>query len=247
LIPSAEAKLENVAGPGYQRLETEDFSAVWAGFLFLRGFVAGRDSIRALLDSFRHLGPETALAQAKGSFLLCIFDKSSRETFCCVDPFGLARLFVAGPLVSDDLFALVGALGYDEGHLDTTALAGFLRFGFYGFGRTIDRRVRFLAGDEIAVLAPGGDHRFLHKKLPDYRKQPEPFDFDAYISDVRIAISGSLRAAPVRAIISDAAGTARAIHGAARSFVRRGIRKCEGTLHRRDACAFWFASAHGRL
>jgi hypothetical protein len=190
MILDAEAELENVAGPSYERLETDEFCAVWAGFLFLRGFAAGRDSVGSLLKSLRRLGAEAALAAGKGSFVLCVLDKHSREIFCCVDPFGLARLFVAGPFVSDDLFALVGALGYDENQLDMDALACFLRFSFYGFGRTIDRRVRFLAGDEIAVLAPGGDHRLLHKKLPDHRSAPEAFDFDAYISDVRIAISG---------------------------------------------------------
>lgn len=181
---------DDAVASGYDRLETGDFIAIWKGFLFLRSFVAGHDSVVALLDSFRRLGPEKALAQPRGSFLLCVLDKRSQEAFSCVDPFGLMRLFVAGPLLSDDLFGLIGRLGFGERHLDASSLAFFLRFGFYGLGRTIDRRVRFISGDEIARLSPGGELGWLHKSLPDFRSLQQEFDFDAYVRDINTAIQG---------------------------------------------------------
>ncbi len=174
----------------YERLETNDFVAIWTGFLFLRGFVAGRESVHALLELLAEMGPAQALALPKGSFLLCILDKQAREIFCTVDPFGLMRLFVADSVISDDLFALIRQLGSHEAHLDLPALASFLRFGFYSLGRTIDRRVRVLAGDEITLFSSSGDLKIFRKHLPDFRVAPDPFDFDAYVRDVRKAICG---------------------------------------------------------
>jgi len=179
---------EDRMAAGYERLERHGFIAIWRGFLFVRGEIAGRDSVNVLLSSFRRLGPQATLALAKGSFLLAILDCRSREVFVCVDPFGLARLFAADAVLSDDLFELIIRLGYDEGQLDLAALAFFLRFGFYGMGRTIDRRVRFLAGDDIAYLSSSNDLRRLRKSLPDFDHAPETFDFDAYLRDVRTAI-----------------------------------------------------------
>ena len=190
MIFDQHAFLEDKTAAGYERLERHGFIALWRGFLFVRGEVAGQDSIEALLSSFRHLGPEVTLALAKGSFLLAILDCQSREIFTCVDPFGLMRLFASDALLSDDLFELIARLGYDEGQLDFPALAFFLRFGFYGMGRTIDRRVHFLAGDEIAHVSSSGDLGCLRKSLPDFRHPPPEFDFDAYLRDVRIAVRG---------------------------------------------------------
>ncbi len=181
---------EDVTTGGYTRLERHGFVAIWRGFLFVRGEVAGQDSVQALLSAFRRLGPEATLALAKGSFLLAILDCQSREVFACVDPFGLMRLFAAGALLSDDLFELIARPGYDDTGLDLPALAFFLRFGFYGMGRTIDRRVCFLAGDEIAHLSSTGDPGWLRKSLPDFHQAPCEFDFDAYLRDVRIAVRG---------------------------------------------------------
>ncbi|HEY3636713.1 MAG TPA: hypothetical protein VGK90_01080 [Rhizomicrobium sp.] len=175
---------------GYERLESHGFVALWRGFLFLRGHIAGEDSVRAMLASFRMWGPQKSLALPKGSFLLCILDTRTREIFCAVDPFGLARLFVADSLVSDDLFGLIAKIGYCEDQLDLPALASFLRFGFYGMGRTIDRRVRFLAGNEIACLSSDGGVVWLLKQLPDFRAAQPEFDFDTYVDDVRVALSG---------------------------------------------------------
>ncbi|HEX4159748.1 MAG TPA: asparagine synthase-related protein [Rhizomicrobium sp.] len=179
---------EDATAAGYERLERHGFVAIWRGFLFVRGEVAGRDSVCALLSSFRRLGPEATLALAKGSFLLGVFDCRSGEIFACVDPFGLTRLFATNELLSDDLFELIARSGYDENHLDLTALAFFLRFGFYGMGRTIDRRVQFAAGDEIAHLSSSGDLDWLRKTLPDFRNVSQTFDFDAWLRDVRIAV-----------------------------------------------------------
>ena len=170
---------DDVTAAGYERLECHGFVAVWRGFLFVRGEVAGPQSVRALLASFLQLGPEAALAPAKGSFLLAIRDCRSSEIFVCVDPFGLTRLFAANALLSDDLFELISRIGYDESQIDYSALAFFLRFGFYGMGRTIDRRVRFLAGDEIAHRSSSGSIKWLRKSLPDFRNAPERFDFGA--------------------------------------------------------------------
>ena len=181
---------EDVTAAGYERLERHGFVAIWRGFLFVRGEVAGKDSVRALLASFRHLGPEATLALAKGSFLLAILDCRSKEIFAAVDPFGSVRLFAADAILSDDLFELIAQLGYDESHIDFPALAFFLRFGFYGMGRTIDRRIRFLAGDEIAHASPPGKFECLRKSLPDFVNISEPFDFDAYLHDLRIAFQG---------------------------------------------------------
>jgi hypothetical protein len=190
MIFESQSISDNSVAAGYDRLETGDFIAIWQGFLFVRGFVAGRASVAALMDFFRRLGPDTALALAKGSFRLCILDKQSRAMFCCVDPFGLARLFVAGPLISDNLFGLIGRLGYNEADLDISALAFFVRFGAYALGCTIDRRVRFLSGSEIVHLAPDGHVRLLRKSLPDFQSTREEFDFDAYVRDMRTAIEG---------------------------------------------------------
>jgi hypothetical protein len=181
---------EDVTAGGYERLERHGLIAIWRGFLFVRGEIAGRDSVHALLSSFRHPGPEATLALAKGSFLLAILDCQSREIFTCVDPFGLTRVFASDALLSDDLFELISRLGYDENRMDAPALAFFLRFGFYGMGRTIDRRVRFLAGDEIARLSSTGDLNWLRKSLPDFHTVSQEFDFDAWLHDVRIAIQG---------------------------------------------------------
>jgi hypothetical protein len=192
MILEQRAFLEDVPSAGYERLERHGFVTIWGGFLFVRGQAAGHDSVDALLSSFRRLGPERALALAKGSFLLAIFDCQSREVFACVDPFGLARLFVAGTTISDDLFELIEALGYDEANLDFSALAFFLRFGFYGMGRTIDRRVRFLAGYDIARISSSGDLHWSRKTLPDFHAAPQHFDFDAYLRDMRVAFQGQL-------------------------------------------------------
>jgi hypothetical protein len=181
---------EDVTTAGYERLERHGFVAIWRGFLFVRGEVAGRESVQALLSSFRRQGSEATLALAKGSFLLAILDCQSGEIFICVDPFGLVRMFVAAAAISDDLFELIKTLGYYEDHLDFAALAFFLRSGFYGMGRTIDRRVRFLAGDEIARISSSGDLHWLRKALPVFHNAPQEFDFDAYLRDVRVAVRG---------------------------------------------------------
>jgi hypothetical protein len=181
---------EDATAGGYERLERHGFIAIWRGFLFVRGEAAGKDSVQALLASFRRLGPETALAPVKGSFLFAILDCQSREIFACVDPFGLVRLFAADALLSDDLFELIARLGYDEAQLDFPALAFFLRFGFYGMSHTIDRRARFIAGDQIARLSPSGTLDWLRKSLPDFRDVSQTFDFDAYLRDLRIAVRG---------------------------------------------------------
>jgi hypothetical protein len=190
MIFEQRAFSDDVTDAGYERLERHGFVAIWRGFLFVRGEVAGQNSVHALLSSFRRQGPEATFALAKGSFLLAILDCQSGEISICVDPFGLVRLFAAGATVSDDLFELIKMLGYDEDHLDLAALAFFLRFGFYGMGRTIDRRVRFLAGDEIARISSSGDLHWLRKALPDFYNAPREFDFDAYLRDVRIAMRG---------------------------------------------------------
>jgi hypothetical protein len=178
----------DAAAAGYERLDRYGFIALWRGFLFSRGEIAGRDSVDALLSSLHLQGPEIALAAARGSFLLVILDSRSREIFACVDPFGLARLFASGTTMSDDLFELVAHLGFDEGQIDLPALASFLRFGFYGMNRTIDRRVRFLGGNEIVRIAASGSLAWLRKSLPDYRHPPEDFDFEAYLRDLRVAM-----------------------------------------------------------
>ncbi|HEY2446683.1 MAG TPA: hypothetical protein VGI20_13190 [Rhizomicrobium sp.] len=179
---------DSATAQGYERLETGEFIAVWTGFLFVRGCIAGNDSVAVLLESLRREGAEKALARPKGSFALCIFDKRTRDTICAIDPFGLMRLFVGAGFVSDDLFASIRRLGKADDHLDIPALAGFLRFGFYDFWRTFDTRVRFLAGNEIAMVSPGRDIVFRQKALPDFRANPHAFDFDAYVRDVRRAI-----------------------------------------------------------
>ena len=192
MLLDGHVSLDEASAGNYARLETTDFVAAWIGFLFVRGHVAGKNSVAAVLESLRRLGPANALALPKGSYALCVFEKKTRQTFCAVDPFGLMRLFISGPVISDDLFALIRQLGYGDDHLDLSALAFFMRLGFYGFGRTIDRRVRFLAGNEIALVSRTGNVQLLQKALPDFRVAPEAFDFGAYINDVRTAIEGQL-------------------------------------------------------
>jgi len=173
---------------GHERLETERFIAVWRGFLFVRGCVAGADSVARLLDALESQGPAQAFALAKGAFASGVLDKRSGAAFFAVDPFGLMRLFVAGDLVSDDLVGLIRRLGYADDELDRAGLASFVRFGFYNLGRTIDRRIRALAGDEIVHRPRGGNGQRIAKAFP--AAAAAAFDFDAYLSDVRTAVEG---------------------------------------------------------
>ena len=176
------------AADGFARAETAEFVAAWRGFLFVRGCRAGAESVARFFEILRRLGPEEAFALPKGSFALCVLDKTSGEIFGSVDPFGLMRLFASRQSVSDDLFALCRHLGDNANNLDRDGLAAFLRFGFYTEGRTIDRRVRALSGDEIVHIAPDGEVGFRRKAFADIRTAPPPFDFDAYLRDIRLAI-----------------------------------------------------------
>ncbi|HEY5046453.1 MAG TPA: hypothetical protein VII49_00345 [Rhizomicrobium sp.] len=179
--------LDTAADGNWQRMETAGHAAIWCGFLFVRGWKAGRDSVEQLLRTLQQAGAPEALAQAKGSFAILVHEKDTKQTFCSVDPFGLMRLFVGGNCVSDDLFALVRQIGHDEDRLDRVAIASFLRFGFYGLGRTVDRRIRSLAGDRILLLSPGSDSTEIAKARPSAGAD---FDWDLYVRDVITAIDG---------------------------------------------------------
>jgi hypothetical protein len=183
-IPSVDLRAPHEA------LETEHFTVLWTGFLFVRGCVAGRDSVERILTEWRHGGPERALALARGSFAVSIFDKQARSAWCAVDPFGLVRLFFSAGAIADDFFALVRRLGAERGAIDDDALAAFFRFGFYDSHRTLDRRIRVVGGDDIAVCEPGGMVRLVQKH-PAGSGDEQRFDFDRYMRDVAIALRGS--------------------------------------------------------
>jgi len=165
------------------RFESEDFAADWRGFLFVRGHRAGEDSVARLCRELRLNGPQGALALAKGSFCLALHDKQAGATFWCTDRFGLVQLFVAEDRVSGDLLQSVRQLPRGDDALDRAGLASFLRYGFYTLGRTIDRRVRVLSGDEIVRQTPGSASQLLHK-APD---TSDTFEFESYIADLRTA------------------------------------------------------------
>ncbi|HEX3429813.1 MAG TPA: asparagine synthase-related protein [Rhizomicrobium sp.] len=176
-------------GSGYEILETDLCTIRWKGFLFVRGCLAGKESAARILAEWRRSGPEHALALGKGSFALCVVEKPSQAFWYAVDSFGLMRLFVSARMVNDDFFAHIRRLGADRECIDREALAAFFRFGFYDRQRTLDRRIRVLAGNEIARLPAGGTVRLLQKLTPDREAQTVPFDFDAYIRDLSLAIS----------------------------------------------------------
>jgi hypothetical protein len=182
-IPSVDLRAPHEA------LETEHFAVLWTGFLFVRGCVAGRESVDRMLTEWRRDGPERALATGRGSFAVRVFDKRARSAWCAVDPFGLTRLYFSTAAIADDFFALVGRLGAERGEIDDDALAAFFRFGFYDSHRTLDRRIRVLGGDDIAVCEPGGMVRLVQKYLVD-NEDDDRFDFDRYMRDVAIALQG---------------------------------------------------------
>jgi hypothetical protein len=169
------------------RLENEDFAADWRGFLFVRKHVAGEDSVARLCREFRKSGPEQAFALARGSFSLRLFDKQTQETFFCSDPFALVQLFATQDQIGDDLIDLVRSLPRDDAPLDCAGLASFLRYGFYTLGRTADRRVRVLRGDEIVQKTGHSGLQVLHKAP---RANASAFDFDSYIADLKAAVAG---------------------------------------------------------
>jgi hypothetical protein len=165
------------------RFESEDFAADWRGFLFVSGHRAGADGVARLCRELRLQGPERALALGKGSFFLKLRDKQAGTTFWCTDRFGLVQLFVAEDRISDDLIQFVRQLPRDGDALDRAGLASFLRYGFYTLGRTIDRRVRVLSGDDIVQQTPGSALELL-RKAPDIG---DTFEFDSYLADLRTA------------------------------------------------------------
>jgi hypothetical protein len=177
-------------GPDYAELETGEHAVRWKGFLFVRGCVAGDESAARILTEFRRRGPRPALALAKGSFALCVFEKRSGSAWYTVDPFGLMRLFFSENVIGDDFFALSGQLGASRDAIDRQALAAFLRFGFYNRERTLDRRIRVLTGNDIAYRADGAAVRLAMKGPPAAEANAARFDFDAYIADLAIALQG---------------------------------------------------------
>lgn len=177
-------------GSGCESLETAEYIVRWKGFLFVRGCMAGEESAARIAAAWSRDDPKPALALAKGVFALCVFDKRTAVSWCAVDPFGLMRLFVSETAVNDDFFALIRQLGPSRGEIDSDALAAFFRLGFYNRGRTLDRRIRFLTGDEVAYCTPGqGVHR-VERGLVTDGPDTVPFDFEAYIADLSIALRG---------------------------------------------------------
>ncbi|HEY1638088.1 MAG TPA: asparagine synthase-related protein [Rhizomicrobium sp.] len=168
------------------RLETEDFAADWRGFLFVRGHMAGEDSVRRLWREFRARGPEQALSLGRGSFSLTLLDKQTGSTFACTDAFGLVQLFVAEDRIGDDLIRTVRQLPGDDTALDRGGLAAFMRYGSYILGRTVDRRVRVLGGGEIVKWTADSGLQFLRKVSADRHG----FEFDAYVTDLKTAAAG---------------------------------------------------------
>ena len=156
----------------------------------MRGSKAGEESIRQVLRQVESQGPAAALALPKGSFALLVQDKASGEIFCAIDPFGLMRIFVSGNALSDDLFALARHIGFRDAELDRDAITAFLRFGCYSFGKTFDRRIRALSGDEVYKLEPDGAASRFAKLLPDAGDKA-PFDFDSYLSDILLTLEGA--------------------------------------------------------
>lgn len=177
-------------GPDYAVLETGEYTVRWKGFLFVRGCVAGEESVTRILTELRRGGPRPALTLAKGSFALCVFEKRTGSALYAVDPFGLMRLFFSGNVIGDDFFALAGQLGASRDEIDRQALASFLRFGFYARERTLDRRIRVLAGNEVAYCADGAAVRLAMERPPVTKANSARFNFDAYIADLAIALHG---------------------------------------------------------
>lgn len=177
-------------GAGYRELQTDGYGIRWKGFLFVRGCVAGEESAARILDEWHRHGAQAALALTKGTFALCVLEKRTRSEWYAVDPFGLMRLFVSGNAIGDNFFAQVRQLGPSAGEIDRSALAAFLRFGFYAHARTLDKRIRVLGGNEFARTIDGTTVHVGRRSCEGGKAGNGRFDFDGYVADLSLALRG---------------------------------------------------------
>jgi asparagine synthetase B (glutamine-hydrolysing) len=135
---------------------TNEWEAHWAGFIYMEGTPAGKESIERFLREGIGDLPRAA-EKLRGIYYLFLLDRVSGTGYAFIDPNGLYHAYRTRSATGTSILELAAANGLGPQDIAPEPLVEFFHYGALYFGDTLFRDIRRMDPEHILRIEPGGE------------------------------------------------------------------------------------------
>lgn len=139
-----------LASESTQSYEIHSFKFYWMGFLYVPGYKAGRESIKALFHKSNERQTwGNSTSECMGNFVLVIYDKNTNTYFITTDPSGMFQCYYSSEAFSTHFLELIRHHNLSADDIAADACLDFIQLGYIYFGRTFFSEIKKLPPEKV--------------------------------------------------------------------------------------------------
>ena len=168
----------------FELFETEKYKVYYQGIFFIRGYMAGEESIKEMLKQYVLEG-KLNFKGFYGAYLLMIYDKEKKEWVFFSDNSTLRSFYIGKTMISDSLLDLVKV--EPEIRFSPEGMSQFISIGYVLFGKTVLDEVYTSDRDKYYVISKAKVSSY-DKGIGGIEGESEIRDVELFFEDVAHAL-----------------------------------------------------------